>query len=115
MPGVIGCIVSTHIAIVRPNDHEESFCRKNYHSLNVQLICNADMQIISTDARHGRGTHDSLIWSHHPLCAYLNNLSSNEGLWLLDDSGYPLRRTVTTPILDALEGSEEEKRERLVF
>ncbi|XP_026328729.1 putative nuclease HARBI1 [Hyposmocoma kahamanoa] len=87
IPGVIGSIDGTDIAIVHPKDHEERFfCRKNDHSLNVQPICNADMQIISIGARHGGATHDSFIWSHRSLCAYLNNLSSNEGLRLLEGS-----------------------------
>lgn len=39
MPGVIGCIDGTHVAIVRPNQNEEVyFNRKHYHSLNVLLV-----------------------------------------------------------------------------
>jgi nuclease HARBI1 len=38
-PGVIGCIDGTHVALIRPVDHEESyFNRKNYHSLNVLIV-----------------------------------------------------------------------------
>lgn len=47
-PGVIGCIDGTHVAIVRPNDHEETyFNRKNYHSLNVLLVSyNCDISLL---------------------------------------------------------------------
>lgn len=39
MPGVLGCIDCTHVAIVRPIENEERYyCRKQYHSLNVQLV-----------------------------------------------------------------------------
>ena len=39
MPGVIGCIDCTHIAIVKPdNDEHLFFNRKGYHSLNVQMV-----------------------------------------------------------------------------
>ncbi|KAH9644707.1 hypothetical protein HF086_016415 [Spodoptera exigua] len=39
MPGVLGCIDCTHVAIVRPVENEERYyCRKQYHSLNVQLV-----------------------------------------------------------------------------
>lgn len=47
-PGVIGCIDCTHVAIVPPtnnlnlveNQHPEYLYinRKNYHSINVQLV-----------------------------------------------------------------------------
>lgn len=40
-PGIIGCIDGTHVAIIRLNDHEETyFNRKNYNSLNVLLVSN---------------------------------------------------------------------------
>lgn len=38
-PGIIGCIDGTHVALIRPRDHEETyFNRKNYHSLNVLIV-----------------------------------------------------------------------------
>ncbi|KAL4720635.1 hypothetical protein ACJJTC_003994 [Scirpophaga incertulas] len=105
VPGVIGCIDGTHVAIIRPVIHEERyFCRKNYHSLNVQLVY---MEIMSVDASHPGSTHDSFIWSHHPLKRYLESLSAREALWFLGDSGYPLKKTMMTPILDARPHSPE--------
>ncbi|KAL0902472.1 hypothetical protein ABMA27_000330 [Loxostege sticticalis] len=39
IPGVLGCIDCTHVAIVRPNTNEERYYnRKGYHSLNVQIV-----------------------------------------------------------------------------
>ncbi|XP_022828419.1 putative nuclease HARBI1 [Spodoptera litura] len=108
IPGCLGCIDGSHVAIVRPAQHEERYyCRKNYHSLNVQLICDSDMQIISVDASHGGATHDSFIWAVHPLKAHIEALSNNENIWFLGDSGYPLRKTMMTPILDAAPDSPE--------
>lgn len=47
IPGVLGCIDGTHIEIVRPILHEERyFCRKHYHSLNVQLVCTLPTTLI---------------------------------------------------------------------
>lgn len=39
LPGVIGCIDCTHVALVKPNEEEHLFYnRKGYHSLNVQMV-----------------------------------------------------------------------------
>ena len=39
LPGVVGCIDCTHIAIVKPViDEHLFFNRKGYHSLNVQMV-----------------------------------------------------------------------------
>lgn len=38
-PGIIGCIDGTHVALVRPAEHEEAFLnRKFFHSLNVMVV-----------------------------------------------------------------------------
>uniref|UniRef100_A0A2H1WEY3 SFRICE_023707 n=1 Tax=Spodoptera frugiperda TaxID=7108 RepID=A0A2H1WEY3_SPOFR len=39
IPGVLGCIDCTQVAIIRLIIHEERYyCRKQYHSLNVQIV-----------------------------------------------------------------------------
>ncbi|KAJ0169715.1 hypothetical protein K1T71_014900 [Dendrolimus kikuchii] len=82
MPGILGCIDCTHIAIVRQVENEERFySRKQYHSLNVQLVCDADMQITSVDASYGGSTHDAFIWNAHPVKSHLEHI--NESTWLL--------------------------------
>ena len=41
LPGVIGCVDSTHIKIQAPHENENGFFnRKGFHSMNVQAICN---------------------------------------------------------------------------
>jgi len=42
-----------------------------------------DMQIINVDASHGGATHDSFIWTMHPLRAHLDELSNTDDTWLL--------------------------------
>ncbi|GBP06348.1 Putative nuclease HARBI1 [Eumeta japonica] len=109
IPGVIGCIDCTHVAIIKPSNHEERFFnRKHYHSLNVQIICDSDLQILSVDASHPGATNDCIIWQMHPLYEYLRNCRQNgETLWMLGDSGYPQRNILMTPILNALPGTKE--------
>jgi hypothetical protein len=42
-PGIIGCVDCTH-GNVAPTENEEDFVNhKGYHSINVQLICDADL------------------------------------------------------------------------
>ncbi|CAH2099209.1 unnamed protein product [Euphydryas editha] len=107
--GMLGCIDCTQVAIVRPAQNEERFySRKHYHSLNVQLICDAEMQIIGVDASHGGASHDSFIWTNHPLRTHLEELRNSDSIWFLGDSGYPLRKTMMIPILEAAPGSSEE-------
>ncbi|CAK1547959.1 unnamed protein product [Leptosia nina] len=109
LPGVLGCIDGTHVAIIRPNQHEERyFNRKGYHSLNVMVICYADLNIICIDPSKPGATHDSTVWRDHPLQRYLNQVYNEEEVFLLGDSGYSLRKTLITPILNTEPGSPEE-------
>ncbi|KAJ8708188.1 hypothetical protein PYW08_010554 [Mythimna loreyi] len=110
LPGVIGCIDCTHIAIVKPAEEEHTFYnRKGYHSLNVQMVCDHNLKIINVNAKFGGATHDSHIWSSSLLEPYMRRLhESGEHVWLLGDSGYPQRPWLMTPILNAPQGSREE-------
>ncbi|CAG9130974.1 unnamed protein product [Plutella xylostella] len=109
LPGVIGCIDCTHVAIVKPS-HEEHlfFNRKGYHSLNVQMICDSNLKIMNVNSKFGGATHDSHIWAAGQAEPYMRELHRNgEQLWLLGDSGYAQRAWLMTPILNAAEGSRE--------
>ncbi|KAJ8727411.1 hypothetical protein PYW07_001530 [Mythimna separata] len=109
-PGIIGCIDGTHVALIRPIDHEEAFFnRKNYHSLNVLIICDSNLSILHVDASFGGAAHDSYVWNQCHLKAHLERLERNrERCWLLGDSGYAQRPWMMTPILGAAPGSPEE-------
>nr|CAH7720962.1 unnamed protein product [Callosobruchus chinensis] len=50
IPGCLGCIDCTHVALVRPNENEERFFnRKHYHSRNVQIICDSNLNVLISD------------------------------------------------------------------
>ncbi|XP_045760645.1 putative nuclease HARBI1, partial [Maniola jurtina] len=107
-PGIIGCIDGTHVALVRPIEHEESFLnRKFYHSSNVMIICDANLSILHVDASFGGASHDSFVWNNSMVKTIMEGLT-NERCWLLGDSGYAQRPWMMTPILDAAAGSPEE-------
>ncbi|XP_050676669.1 putative nuclease HARBI1 [Leptidea sinapis] len=74
--GICGCNDCTHIAIVRPQENERFFNRKHFHSINCQVICEANCKIISIDASYGGNTHDSFIWQNSEICDHLESLTN---------------------------------------
>ncbi|KAK0131717.1 putative nuclease HARBI1 [Merluccius polli] len=61
-PNVIGAIDCTHIAIKAPSEGEYAYVnRKHFHSLNVQIICDAQMRLTNIVARWPGSTHDSFV------------------------------------------------------
>nr|XP_023674813.1 putative nuclease HARBI1 isoform X1 [Paramormyrops kingsleyae]XP_023674815.1 putative nuclease HARBI1 isoform X1 [Paramormyrops kingsleyae] len=61
-PNVIGAIDCTHIAIKAPSENEATFLNKTqFHSINVQLICDANMVLTNVVARWPGSTHDAVI------------------------------------------------------
>lgn len=66
-PGVIGIVDGTHISIVAPKFGENPpravfLNRKNYYSINCQIICDSNLKILAICARHPGSVHDSAIW-----------------------------------------------------
>lgn len=105
MPGVIGAIDCTHIAIIAPPDEEHNYInRKGYHSKNVQLICDQDLLIFNVNANFPGSCHDSFIWRQSLIKHQLQNDYSNgqRNTWLLGDSGYPQEPWLMTPVQGAL-------------
>lgn len=110
LPGVVGCIDCTHVALVKPSEDEHLyFNRKGYHSLNVQMVCDSNLKIINVNSKFGGATHDSFIWASSRMETFMRELHQNgEQVWLLGDSGYPQRPWLMTPILNAVPGSVED-------
>lgn len=104
-PGAVGCIDCTHVSIFPPNNLDPEFPehiyvnRKSYHSINVQLICDADKKIINVNAKFPGSTGDGYIWSNsnvNPIMEELYRRYPNS-YYLLGDSGYGLRPWLLTP------------------
>ncbi|XP_050062915.1 putative nuclease HARBI1 [Aphis gossypii] len=115
-PGVCGCIDCTRIAIVAPsgnlgaeNNYPEHIYvnRKNYHSINTQLISVANLKILRVNALYLGSTHDSHIWNNCNVLPIVQELSRrNQCFYLLGDSGYALRPWLLIPIQNPV--NEEE-------
>lgn len=64
-PNVVGAIDCTHVRLKPPSVDDYAYInRKNFHSLNVQIICDAQMAILNMVARWPGGTHDSFIFQN---------------------------------------------------
>ncbi|XP_030745989.1 putative nuclease HARBI1 isoform X2 [Sitophilus oryzae] len=113
LPGIIGCIDCTHIAIVAPVINEHIYMnRKGFHSLNVQMICDEKLRITNVNARFCGSTHDSFIWQNSNIERFLSELPQNEmgNFYLFGDSGYPIRPWLITPFLPEPEPDTPEAR-----
>lgn len=110
MPGSIGALDCTHVAILKPAQEEHNYInRKGFHSLNVQIICDANLKIMNINANYPGSTHDAFIWRQSRVKEYLNSLYVNghRRFWLLGDSGYPLEPYLMTPFNTPDENSPE--------
>ena len=105
-PGIIGCVDGTQIRIQAPTLQEYEYVnRKGYHSLNVQLICNAYCKIINCVVKWPGSTHDSRILKESAVYRECED-GLHEGI-ILGDSGYPLKDWLMTPVLNPRNRAEE--------
>ncbi|CAC5383669.1 unnamed protein product [Mytilus coruscus] len=60
MPGVVGAIDGTHIAIPGPNQHHENYInRKRFHSIVAQVVCDHEMKFMSVNTGWPGSVHDA--------------------------------------------------------
>ena len=66
IPGVLGAINGTHVAIQSPggDDADIYWNRKGYFSVNVQLVCDHTGDMTGVVARWPGSIHDSTIFDH---------------------------------------------------
>lgn len=89
-------IDGTHVRIQAPHQYEDQFVnRKNFHSINVQLICDPDSKITNVTAEWPGSTHDAHVLSESNIYRSFED-GTHRGL-LLGDSGYPCHSWLMTP------------------
>ncbi|XP_044589448.1 putative nuclease HARBI1 isoform X2 [Cotesia glomerata] len=88
---VIGCIDCKHVKVgsFGGNDAEIYRNRKGSFSINVQVICNAHLEIIDIVARWPGSTHDATIFLNSRIRDLFENNPFGDAL-LLGDSGYQI-------------------------
>ena len=99
-PNVIGVIDGTLIPIKGPSDDEPLYvCRKGYHALNIQVVCDSELNLLNIVAKWPGSTHDSFMLNASELYTLLENIAVPG--WLLGDSGYALKPWLLTPVIAA--------------
>lgn len=114
-PMVIGALDCTHVKIKSPGgDNAEVFRnRKNFFSINVQTICDANLKIQDIVARWPGSSHDSTIFNNSEIRRKLE-IGEMRDCVLVADSGYAQRNYVMTlvgnpnTVIDPASGIYEE-------
>lgn len=82
-PNVLGVIDGTQIPIKAPITDESIFvCRKQYHSINTQVVAGPDHSFFDVVAKWPGSTHDSFIYSHCGVKSRIARGEFGDG-WLL--------------------------------
>ncbi|KAM3858608.1 putative nuclease HARBI1, partial [Diretmus argenteus] len=96
MPNTIGVIDCTHVYIQAPHQREwEYVSRKGRHSINVQLVGDADLAITNCVVRWPGSVHDARIFRESQLFTEFQT-NRPDGV-ILADSAYSLLPWVMTP------------------
>ena len=69
-----------------------------FHSINVQLVCGPNLEILDVCARWPGSTHDARVLRQSGLHQQFERGMMRGGGILLGDSGYPCKRWLLTPL-----------------
>ncbi|XP_041347268.1 putative nuclease HARBI1 [Gigantopelta aegis] len=106
-PGVVGVIDGTHVRIQAPHKDEPEFVnRKHFHSLNVQVIFDAEYKLMDVVAKWPGSTHDARILHESGIKQMFDRRLVPGGCHLLGDSGYPCKTWLLTPFLRPQPGDQ---------
>jgi len=95
MPNVPGDIDCTHVALRDPVKNPRRFMnRKDFHSINVQLVCDHQLNIINVCARHPGSVHDTFILRSSNIPEAFEEEPRVQG-WVM---GYPLQTWLMAPV-----------------
>ena len=103
-PGVLGAIDGSYIPVKRPRKNPEQYInRKGFHSLQLQVICDADVLFTSVFCSYPGSVHDARVFRNSSI---FQDAEANPDVLfprnthLIGDSAYPLKMWVLTPFRD---------------
>ena len=107
MPGVIGCIQSTHIPIRRPaNLKKSSFCNQHQQaSITLQAICDADGIFLDVFTGPSSKISNAQVFELSFIRQKLHELCS-EDYYLTGDESYHLSNQLMTPYIETEDDAE---------
>lgn len=89
MPNTVGVLDCTHVHIQAPHEREWEFMnRKGRHSINVQLVVNADLIITNCVVKWPMMVHDARLLRKSRIFRHLQQ-NPPDGI-ILGDSAKPL-------------------------
>ena len=102
---MFGAIDCTHVKIPSPGSQNAKMYRnrKGYFSINVQVVCGANLEIL---IGHAGSIRDATIFYNSRLCAKFER-GDIDGV-LLGNSGYPCRPYLMTPLLNPCKHAQSE-------
>lgn len=82
-PKTVGVIDGTHVAIKAPSIDEPTYVnRKQFHSINVQVIADYNYQFLDIVAKYPGSAHDSFIWRNSNIRQQIRNGKIGDN-WLI--------------------------------
>ena len=95
---VVGAIDGSHIPMIAPSIDEYAYViRKQYHSINMQAICDSNLIFQDVAATWPESHHDFCILQSSTVYDRFENDEFGD-CWLLGDSGYPQKKWLITPL-----------------
>ena len=101
LANVLGCVDGTQIRIQGPVDNEHEYVnRRGKHSINVQIVSDAECRIINCVVKNPGSVHDARMVRESSLWRVFENQPPVLNGVMLGDSAYPLREWLMTPFLN---------------
>ena len=113
MPGVIGAIDGSHIAIKAPQECPENYVnRKGFYSVVLQGISDHEMRFIDCYTGWPGSVHDARVLKNSDFFAGVKNgiKFTNNNCYILGDCAYPLETWLMTPFKDNGHLTNQQKR-----